>query len=251
MPNVAVNQEDIPSINNTAQKILSQIYWGSWRQTNSLTWSKEEVVHPYINIMGVEQFQFEYLADTSAAELFGRPSNTSGVGFTGDFILDDVGLLSEYRDHINGIVTDCFTQIVMAGIAGKETGLEEQLLAEFREGLERLPTQISERLQGFIDSYENYGHSSERVLESTLAEVKELVAWLSQRDPKMFAKVTEDGMLALEARVALGAQLFIEIDRDGTIEATLATSRLGILGLNVASVSDLTYDLVVSLIGGS
>ena len=66
----------------------------------------------------------------------------------------------------------------------------------------------------------------------------------------MFAKVTEDGMLALEARVALGAQLFIEIDRDGTIEATLATSRLGILGLNVASVSDLTYDLVVSLIGG-
>ncbi|MCH8745084.1 MAG: hypothetical protein IIB31_05480, partial [Chloroflexi bacterium] len=110
--------------------------------------------------------------------------------------------------------------------------------------------QLSERLQGFIYRYENYGHSSEQIPQGTRVAIRNLFAWLSQRDPDMFATVTEDGLLVLEATLDSKGQLFVEIDRDGTVEATFASSGLDIIGLNVTNISELTYDLVSS-IGGS
>lgn len=249
MPKVAVASADRLSLNDAAHDLLQQMSLGSWHYYGAMTWDFERP----LTLLHQPQRVFTSVvhSDLHLVDLAVQPRHVADLYITGDNILDDFGTHNESGDTLSGEYNAYIVQALMAGLKERETGLEEQILAEVHEKFIRPPVQLSERLQGVIDQFENPGYCSEAITESTLAPVAGLVSWLSRIDPNMFAKITEDGMLALEARVALDAQLFIEIDRDGSVEATFANTKLGIVGLNVTRASDLTYDLVVSLIGGS
>ena len=89
------------------------------------------------------------------------------------------------------------------------------------------------------------------VLGSTLEAVENVTTWLREHATSTFAAVADDGLLSLSAVFQSGVRLFIEVDRDGSSEATVALSRSDVRALEVSTVTDLTPWLMEDAVGSS
>lgn len=74
--------------------------------------------------------------------------------------------------------------------------------------------------------------------------VVSLFAYLLRQRCKIAGTITEDGVLALETRLGSDVQLFVEMDRDGAVEASIFEPGVGIRGLGAATVPDLEWELI-------
>jgi hypothetical protein len=168
---------------------------------------------------------------------------------TGNDLPDDLVNITGYEDLRDEILT-VYKQALTDWIAERETGSEEQLLDLFREVFTPHLDYINRRLQGFISRFEHCAPDLQPVALPTISEVKYLFDWLSKQDPNLYATVTDDGILAVEANLGPLGRLFVEVDRSGLLEATIVSTEFGIRGLDVATISELTSVPIASLIGG-
>ena len=100
------------------------------------------------------------------------------------------------------------------------------------------------QLQDLLASFNNGTADSGPVRTPVVNSVKSLVANLLRRRCRIAGTVTEDGILVLETRLPSEIQLFIEVDRDGELEASTFEPGVGIRPLGVATGPDLEAELI-------
>lgn len=110
---------------------------------------------------------------------------------------------------------------------------------------------LAERERQSIDKFAYLDPSREPISVSILKSVTDLVVWLHQRGAHVYSTTTEEGILALEVTFDSGVRLFVEVDHDGGAEAATIGDSTGIIGLDVATVGDLTPELLLDAIRSS
>jgi hypothetical protein len=263
MPNIAVDAMSQSSAGDAGPRWVQLWNLGSLYPLDDMTrGEKETFILTAVNLFGSERPRRIFWPAVTQAALNAQSPYVYPLGSTGNDALDDVVILTgndvpddvaiptRNWDQPNDLLRAYTGQAFLYGMAEGETGFEEHLFAEFRNRIAHHSVHISKRLQGFIDRYENCILNLEPVPAPTLIKVKHLVAWLSQQDANMYATVTDDGILALEATLASVGRLFVEVDRSGAVEATVVSKDLGIRGLDVTTISEIISTPIVSLIGG-
>lgn len=98
-------------------------------------------------------------------------------------------------------------------------------------------------IQGLLGRFVNAANLRP-VPTSVAIAIVSFVANLLRQGCRIAGTITEDGILALETRLGSDVQLFVEIDRNGAVEASLFEPGVGIRGLGAATVPDLERDLI-------
>ena len=120
----------------------------------------------------------------------------------------------------------------------------EQLSSLLRRQVEQAAGGIDERLQEHLSRYANSGSGGEPVAEITVAEVKDLVAWLCEQSPSVSATVADDGLMSLFAKLEGDVRLYVEVDRYGNAEAAISRSPTDVKGIDITTIGELTPELV-------
>ncbi len=94
------------------------------------------------------------------------------------------------------------------------------------------------QIQHSIDLYMNSGPP-----EHVLSDVVGFLRWAQRSLKQVDVSVTDDGLLSLGARRPSGEQLFVEIDRDGVVEAALFGAEEGIKALDIHHIAELPWIL--------
>ena len=112
-------------------------------------------------------------------------------------------------------------------------------------------TSDDRKTRGAISLFAQPDPNGPMVSGATIEAVENVIGWLRNHADSTFATVADDGVISLSSGFQSGALLFIEVDRDGTSEATVAWSRSDIRSLHVSTVVDLTTRLMDDAVGSS
>ena len=105
------------------------------------------------------------------------------------------------------------------------------------------------RIQSNISLFARPNETGRDFPVTTIPAIENVVAWLRGREASIFTAVSEDGLLSISATFQSGVRLFIEVDRDGSSEATVATSRTHVEAIAISTVEDLTPKVLATTIG--
>ena len=105
------------------------------------------------------------------------------------------------------------------------------------------------RIWSNLSLFARPSRTGQNVLKTTVDAVQGVVAWLHDQEASIYTAVSEDGLLSISATLRSGVRLFIEVDRDGSSEATVAISRTYVEAIDISTVEDLTPRVLATTIG--
>ena len=106
-----------------------------------------------------------------------------------------------------------------------------------------------DRLGAAILEFAQAGAYGAPVSGSIIEDVESVASWLRRNANSTYAVVASDGLLSMSSSFASGAHLFVEIDLDGSAEASVAWSRSDVRSVNVTAAADLTPQTMEEVVG--
>ena len=184
-------------------------------------------------------------------------------GSTSDFDILSLALLLGTRDPAIFVVGDiliCDRQgaIMSSGWEDVFTGantlelLKEQTTGELSplvlRQVQEIVTEIGPKLREQLSRFEADCKGEENVSPETMLHVNKLVRWLCSRSNTVSATVSSDGMLSVAAVFAKDVRLYIEIERDGSVEAAVTRERRYADEIVAITASDLTPEVILAAV---
>ena len=203
-------------------------------------WSCTGLFSPDPNV-AVDELS-SYIRSQKNLVLYRRPSDPTGHDLTFMLPAEILGRV----DHPWFIRGDVGTSHSVRLRTHEST---EQLSSLLRRQVEQAAGGIDERLQEHLSRYANSGSGGEPVAEITVAEVKDLVAWLCEQSPSVSATVADDGLMSLFAKLEGDVRLYVEVDRYGNAEAAISRSPTDVKGIDITTIGELTPELVFGIVG--
>ena len=94
-----------------------------------------------------------------------------------------------------------------------------------RRQLEEIMSGVSQKLQDCISKFKSGRPGQELVREPTMDEVKSFIGQLCDISPAVSATLASDGTLSIAADFPGDVRLYVEIERDGSVEAAVTKER--------------------------
>jgi hypothetical protein len=107
---------------------------------------------------------------------------------------------------------------------------------------------ISVKLRERIFQFETGRPGQESICPETRSSVNELVAWLCTKSDIVSATVSSDAMLSVATVFPKDVRLYVEIARDGRIEAAVTRERRYASDISGNTVADLTPEVILAAV---
>ena len=117
-----------------------------------------------------------------------------------------------------------------------------------RNQIEEITTGVNAKLRKRLGRFESDYEGKERVSGATSYDVKQLVRWLCTQSDTVSATVSNDGMLSVATVFPNDVRLYIEIERDGSVDAALTRERRYARDLSVDTVADITSEEILAAV---
>ena len=129
---------------------------------------------------------------------------------------------------------------------------EQQTTADIsllvRREVKEVATSISSKLRERLSRFKAGFPGQEPVSPETRASVNELVAWFCTKSDTVSATVASDGVLSVATVFPKDIRLYVEIDRDGNIEAAVTRERRYASDISGNTVADLTPEVILAAV---
>ena len=119
-----------------------------------------------------------------------------------------------------------------------------------RGQIEEIENRIGPKLQERLSRFSADFSGQDPVSDSTMSSVHELVAWLCHQSDTVSATVSNDGMLSIAAVFPRDVRLYVEIERNGYIEAAVTRERRYAKDIPAVTVTDLTPEVILAAVTG-
>ncbi len=118
----------------------------------------------------------------------------------------------------------------------------------FRSQVEQIVIGVPSKLRERLSKFESNREDLEPVASSTKAAVNDLVTWLCSQSDSVSVTVSSDGMLSIAAGFENDVRLYIEVERNGSIEAAVTRERRFARDICGNTVPDLTSGVLLGAI---
>jgi hypothetical protein len=115
--------------------------------------------------------------------------------------------------------------------------------------VQEIVTVIRPKLREQLSRFEADCPGDEKVSAETMLHVNKLVKWLCNRSNTVSATVSSDGMLSVAAVFPKDVRLYVEIERDGSVEAAVTRDRRYANDVSAIAVADLTPEEILAAVG--
>ena len=146
-------------------------------------------------------------------------------------------------------------ELIQLFAPGDEDYKEERMTPSEQEARYELSSlvrgQLDQILAGvhpnLVDPLSQFGSDlvgQEPASEFTVLAVDLFVAWLCSNSDTISAVVSNNGMLSIAAVFPRDVRLYVEVDRDGSIEAAVTRARRYALDISSNTIADLTPEII-------
>ena len=140
------------------------------------------------------------------------------------------------------------------GITAPES-LKQQTTTEVsslvRGQIEEIENRVGPKLQERLSRFSADYPGQDPVSDSTMSSVNELVAWLCSESDTVSATVSNDGMLSIATVFSpRDVRLYVEVERNGDIEAAVTRERRYAKDISAFTVTDLTPEVILAAVAG-
>ena len=202
--------------------------------------------------------------NASHTGIFGHSRQEAVEESTSGFDILSMALLLGTRDpaiFVMGDILICDRQgaIMSSGWEDVFTGAStSELLKEQTTGdlsplvvrqVQEIVTAIRPKLRERLSRFGTDLPGQVPVSPSTMSSVNELVAWLCSQSGTVDATVSSDGMLSVAAVFPKDVRLYVEIERDGSVEAAVTRDRRYANDVSTTTVADLTPEEILAAVG--
>ena len=120
------------------------------------------------------------------------------------------------------------------------------LRGQIEETENRIGPKLQKRLSRFGTDYPGQGPVS----DSTMSSVNRLVAWLCSQSGTVSATVSSDGMLSIATVFPDDVRLYVEVERNGDVDAAVTKESRYASDISANTVVDLTPGEILAAIAG-
>ena len=117
-----------------------------------------------------------------------------------------------------------------------------------RTGSKEVATSVTSKLRERLSRFVAGHPDREPVSPETTASVNELVDWLCSKSDTVSATVSRDGMLSVATVFPKDTRLYVEIERDGSVEAAVTLERRYARDISGNTVTDLTPEVILAAV---
>ena len=118
-----------------------------------------------------------------------------------------------------------------------------------RGQIEEIADRVGPKLRKCLSRFGADFPGQDPVSDSTISGVKELIAWLCSQSDTVSATVSSDGMLSIAAVFPCDVRLYVEVERNGDVDAAVTRERRYASDISVHTVVDMTPEVILAAVG--